>query len=175
VIKPLQKKIAETFDPILDAQKAALKVATGKRDEALKPTQEAERFVKGLISDYHERADEARRRLAARIREREQQDEAARRKLEDAGRPVPVALQPVAPAPELEAPRVAGVSTKKAPKYEVLDAALLKPAFLLPDGTKIGKTVRALGLDAVDTVSADPAKPAIRVWHEREVSARADE
>lgn len=175
VIKPTEKLIRETFDPMVKAQDAALKVIRGKRDEALAPVSQAEVLLKSAIGDYHVRAERARQAIAERERQRAAEQERQRRELEDAGKPVPVALMPVPVAPEREQPRVSGVAVKKVPKFEVLDKSQLGDLYLEADLVKIGKIVRAHGHDAVEVVSRDAKRPAIRVWMVPEVAAGARE
>lgn len=58
----------------------------------------------------------------------------------------------VAPIVQSEAPRAAGVAIAKRWTSEVIDAAKINRAFLTPDLVKIGKTVRAMGLEAKELI-----------------------
>ena len=65
-------------------------------------------------------------------------------------------------------PDVAGVHTRKTWKFEILDAAGVKPAYTIPDEKKIRKIVTAMGLEAVAMVGG------IRVWQESSIVARGE-
>lgn len=65
------------------------------------------------------------------------------------------------------APKVKGLSERKVWKFEITDASKIRPEFLTPDETKIGKQVRALGKDAAPLIGEG-----VRIWQETEHSAR---
>lgn len=58
----------------------------------------------------------------------------------------------VAPIVQSEAPRAAGVAMVKRWAFTITDPAKINRAYLHPDEVKIGKTVRALGLEAREII-----------------------
>lgn len=60
-IKGLQKKVSETFDPIVDKAHQSHKESISQRDKYLKPLQELERKYKVAISDFNKRIEAAQR------------------------------------------------------------------------------------------------------------------
>lgn len=74
----------------------------------------------------------------------------------------------VAPVIHREPPRVAGVATREAWKFEITDPSKINPQFLMPDEKKIGAQVRALKEDAAALIG-----PGVRVWSERQIAAGA--
>lgn len=58
----------------------------------------------------------------------------------------------VAPIARNDAPKIAGTTIRKSWKFRVKNAAKVNPQFLIPDEIKIGKTVRAMGLEAQQLV-----------------------
>lgn len=174
VIKPLEKRVDETFDPIIRAAQATLNTARAQRDEVRAPIKLAESVAKTLLLDYHERQEQARRVLADRMREREAQREAARVEREEAGlAPHPMFLPQPPPPPVAPVAKPSGISTRKRWTYELLDAAQLRREYLKADEVKLRKLVEALGADAPASVSSDPAKPAIKVWQVSGMAAKA--
>ena len=73
-----------------------------------------------------------------------------------------------APVVQAEAPKVAGVSSRKAWKFEIVDASKVNPLFLMPDTVKIGRQVTALGRDAQDVVGEG-----VRIYEDTIVSSRS--
>jgi hypothetical protein len=73
---------------------------------------------------------------------------------------VPQVVQP-------EAPRAAGVAMPKRWVYKITDARKINAAFLCPDDTKIGKTVRAMGADAAQLIGEG-----IEIWQEKTLASR---
>lgn len=71
----------------------------------------------------------------------------------------------VAPIVQTQAPKVAGISTRKYYRPEITDEALIPREYLMPDLVKISKVVRALGSDA--------NIPGVRVVEEVSMSSRA--
>lgn len=67
---------------------------------------------------------------------------------------------PVAPS----VPKVGGVSTRKVWKFEIVNAALIPPKYLMPDEKMIAGVVKAMG-SATDI-------PGVRVWSEEEMAVR---
>jgi len=178
VIKIALADLADTFDPIDDAQKAARKVTIAARKKHEQPLLDAQRIIKAAMGTYWteqerirkaaeaKRLDDARREAedraveeAARL-EANGQQEAAEERLA-----APVA--PVVTAPALEAPKVEGVSVRTNTTFRVTNEAKIGRDYLKVDTVKIGKMVRAMGVDAERLVGG------IEVYSEPVVAARS--
>ena len=189
-----RKRIMEFFrQPLMflaDAE-LAIKRSLGAYDEDLRrQREEAERLAAEVARKERERmqADAAKQEQAARAKR--EAEEAKARALEAQGRAVEAdakrqaaaerealrlreaeALRaaaesmPQAPVVHMEAPKVAGVSTRQAWKYQVTDFRLLPREYLIADDSAIGKVVRALG----DRTNI----PGIRVYAETIISSRS--
>ena len=96
---------------------------------------------------------------AARL-ERNGQQEAADERLA-----APVA--PVVSTPAPQAPKAAGVSVKTKPNFRIVAESKIGREYLMVDKVKIGKVVRAMGVDAERLIGG------IEVYEEPVVSARA--
>lgn len=76
------------------------------------------------------------------------------------------AAETVAPTANVEAPVAAGVHMRDNWKFRVVDAKAVKAQFLIPDEVAIGRIVKAMQLDAVETVGG------IEVFNEPSVVSR---
>lgn len=86
-IKALKKKIREGYDDIIQKAHKAWKATIAKRDEFLKPLEEAENIIKGKMGPYMEEqarkqreAEEAAQRAIAEAEEAERKAEEKRQK-----------------------------------------------------------------------------------------------
>lgn len=122
---------------------------------------EAERLYKGAIARYQSEQARIRREEQARIeqelRAKAEEDRLAEAlALEAGGQPelAERALErPVfAPVIEIAAPSAPGVTTRKHFSFRIVDPSKINRDFLVPDETKIRKTVNALGLDAIGLI-----------------------
>lgn len=151
-VRALERRITESYGRILAPQLAAVAATRAEQAEQLRPVLAAKATLDAAIKDYSRRQREARERLAAR-----ELAAADKRGEEPPPPPAPVA-------------KVAGVSTRERYLFQVTEAGALKPEYLMPELAKIGKLVRALGPEAVVTVSL-PGKSAIRVWRDDVVAS----
>ena len=79
-VKSLQKKIKETFDPIVDAAHRAHKEATTKRKEHLEPVLMAEGLIKGKMVTYTSEQERLRKEREDKLRRQAEAEEARKRK-----------------------------------------------------------------------------------------------
>jgi len=157
-LKSMQKKVKETFAPIKQAQDEAKKKTLEKERELLTPLTEAEKYLKDRMGSYLTEVRQAQEAAleAARV-------EASKNTRFD-WEEVPTVLPP-----SIQPPKAAGISTKTVWKYRIVNPDLIAREFLVPDEQKIGKVVKAMGMDAVGVVGA------IEVWPETSIGARSDE
>lgn len=175
-IKAVEREVDSYFDPVIKAAHASHRAALAQKSRALAPLLEAERIVKGLIADYHQRemarqteeatrraeearkAEEGRRLETAAFLEREGDQEAAEAVL---GAPIVVSEMPV------EAPKAEGVSVRRSWGWKLVDEGKVKPHFLQPDEKAIAAVVATLGPAAAEVVGG------IEVYEKLTVAARA--
>lgn len=176
-IATVRKNIVAAFKDAKEKAFAAHRAITKLEADLLAQPAKAEQIVKAAIGRYQQEQEKKRReeqpRLQAQL-QREQEDRrlAEAEALAQTGHQVEAEAlldAPIlAPVVEIERPTAAGVSTRKAFKFRVLDVTKINPDFLIPDETKIRKTVNALGADAVKVVGAG-----IEVYEDRIVAVRA--
>jgi hypothetical protein len=174
-IKAVLAAIAETFDPIDEAQKAARKVTIAQRKRHEAPLIEAQKIIKAAMGVYvieqrriAAEAEAERFKVAREEAEAATLAEAAR--LEDAGHTEAaeeMITAPVVSAPPPEAPKADGVSARFVPKYRIIDRRKIGAAFMMPNEKKIGQTVRNMGADAAELVGG------IEVYEEPVIAASA--
>ena len=149
------KRVAEVFDPVVEAAHKAHKVAVEQRKKMAEPAQTAERLVKAAMGAY----ETAERERAAKA---QREADAERRRLEDEERlhlasvletqgkakeaelalTAPVAVR-VPPSPVVVMPRAEGVSFREDWDFEIEDALLIPREYLIPDEKLIRATVKA--------------------------------
>jgi len=186
-LKDAQKKVTDFFSPIKKKAHDAWKSITAKESEVLTPLKDAENTVKGKMLTYQRQEEEKRqaeqRRLQAEADERARKDrerllkhaeslktpekqEEYRQAAEEVQAPV-VTVQS-------EAPRVAGISTRKTWKAEVINKkafveAALKDdnllAFLEIDMSKMNKLAAA--------TKGQISYPGIKFFEEQTLASRA--
>lgn len=169
VIKGLRKKIADFMDPIISAAFTTHKVAVAKKKELEAPLIQAESWLNGQISIYHERQEKIRREEESRLRLIELQKELARRKEAEAVKLAEAAFLEQGGAKdeaeqllseilqENEAPMVLTVPQPETPKmvmtgmamvknwhFRIVNIDLIPRQFMIPDEVKIGAIVRSM-------------------------------
>lgn len=149
-IDALSKKVQSLFKPALDIYATAESIAKRK---LIAYTEEQRR----IQLEEQRKADEAARKEQEKLRQ-----QAARAaesgKIEKAEVLQQRAASVVAPVIQREPPKVAGITTRKAWKFEVTDPAQVPREYLTVDESKIRKVVAALG--------AQTNIPGVRVWSE---------
>ncbi len=176
-VATIQKNIVAAFKDAKEKAFTAHRAITKLEADLLAQPVKAGQIVKAALGRYQQEQERVRREQQARLQEklvRQQEDQriAEAEALSSAGHQVEAEAlldAPVlAPVVEMERPAAAGVSTRKAFRFRVIDVAKINPEFLIPDETKIRKTVNALGADAVKVVGAG-----IEVYEDRIVAVRA--
>ncbi len=177
-IKAVLAAIAETFDPIDDAQKAARKVTIAQRKRHEAPLIEAQKIVKAAMGVYvieqrRVAADAEAERLKAAREEAETAALAEASRLEEAGHTeaaeemITAPVVPVVSAPPPEAPTADGVAARFVSKFKIIDARKITAAFMMPNEKKIGQIVRSMGADAAELVGG------IEIYEEPVIAASA--
>ena len=153
-IKAFRAKIAETFDPIIQAAHKAHKEAVGKKKEVDTPADLAQRHVKKLMSDYDYEQEQIRLKEEEEARQKALKEEEDRRleeaqAAEDAGMgdiAETILDQPVE-APTVvvpkSVPKVAGVSFRKVWDFVVEDPDKIPVAYKIPDQVALNNLARA--------------------------------
>lgn len=143
------------------AERERLEAEARAREQAARAAAEEERRKAEAARELGDEA--AAERLEAKASTIETKAEATADNLR--ARAETVVAAPVATA----APAAKGLASRVVWKVEVLDPALIPPAFLAPDLAKIDKMVKALKADAAAVLGGDKA---VRVWSEQDFSAR---
>jgi hypothetical protein len=166
-IKPAQKWVQQLFEKPKKATHGAWKSVVAQEQSLLEPLADAETKIKRGMSAYA--AEQERQRRAAEAEAaRRQREEQARMEAERAAQaealaesgeteaavelldaPAPLAF--VMPAP-VEAPKAAGIATRRGWTFRIVDPARVNRAFLVVDEKKIAALVRAIGPDAAAQV-----------------------
>jgi len=171
VLKKISDAHARVKKPLLDATRELDK----QKNEASAPLEQAELLIKRAMNAYSEeqrriqqeeqrKADEAVRKEQHKLQERAAKAEASG-KIEKAAALQVQAQTIVAPVISREPPKVAGIVTRQAWKFEVVDASLVPREYLSIDEKKIGGVVRSL--------KGDTKIPGVRVWPEDQIAAAA--
>ena len=175
-VRRVRTNIKDTFDPPIKAAHAAHRAMIAARDEHDKPLADAESIVKTRMGAWKAAEDgrrEAQQR-AAREAERKAEEErvlAQAVELEAENRPAEaerVLAAPVEVAPVVirsAVPKVAGVSTGKVWKWEIVDRELIPREYFVLDD----KAIRAV----VRSQKSQARIPGIRFYSENTVSVRA--
>lgn len=160
-IKTAQARVADLFDPPIQAAHKSHKAAIAAKHTVAEPLREAERALKGKIGTYQQEEEQKRRKLEAELRAKAQREEEERRleeaaRLEKDGRqeeaealieePVPA---PVVVVPKPAAP--AGVSTRKVWRFRVINPKAIPLEFMKPDEQKLGAYARSMKEQALVT------------------------
>jgi len=154
-IRQIRKKIADTFNPIIEKAHQAHKEALAKKKEAEAPLLEAEAILdRGLVEYKREqdrKAEEERKRILEEARRQAEEAQlAAAVEVEKAGMKEEAELiitQPVIPmvsVPKTEAPKIQGVGFRSNWKFRIVNESLIPNEYKTIDMVKIGGVVRAL-------------------------------
>lgn len=184
VVKPGLARVDEVFDPNIRRWHEGHKAALEEKRGHAAPLLEAERIVKGGITGWRQevaRRQELERRKAEReARERaevaareealrllgEGRHEEAEEMLEELAEGV-VPTLPV-PVRKVEAPRVAGISTRTLKRWRLVDVGKMKREYMVPDEKAIQAAVTAMGKRAEAVVG----EGSIEYYEEESVGAR---
>ncbi|HBY58522.1 MAG TPA: hypothetical protein DEH78_01790, partial [Solibacterales bacterium] len=145
-LKRMKDWVDRVFTPVCKSAHETWKAAVARRKEFEAPIEEAEKILRLELGKYKAEQDKlAIEAKALALAERGS----------DAAREASLIVG---------APKVEGVSFRKVVRFEIVDTSKLPAKFLMPDETKIGKFVRAMGKDA--------EIPGVRVWEEDSPVAR---
>jgi hypothetical protein len=172
--KALEELRKSMTRPLDDAKKAILAFFKGPEERL----DQAEAAIKRAMLQFQAEEDRKRRTEQARLEEQARKERerlqrqadaaAAKGRDERAAELEQRAATVVAPIVQTAAPKVEGISTRKVWKFEVVNPAEINPTFCVPDETKIGKAVRAMGADAASVIG-----PGVRIWQEEQLAARS--
>lgn len=166
------ESLRKSFTQPLDQAKKAIMDFFRAPTEQLDETERLYKRAMIGFSDEQERirreeqarADEAARKERERI-EAQAAKAAESGKVEKADALQQRAAAVVAPVIQREAPKVAGIETRKIYRFEVTDPAKVPREYLSVDEKKIGGVVRALKLQT--------NIPGVRVWEDKNIAAGA--
>ncbi len=176
-ISRLIKVVDATFEDPAAAAHASHKAILAAWKKHKEPLEAAFAAAKSKLGAWVEKeqkriTEEKRMAEAKALADAEAQRKDEVKKLRDAGfkdeakalkaEPLAVCAAPVA-----ELTKAQGISTRTTYEFEVSDISKLKPEFLMPDLTKIGKLVRSLGKEA------EPIIGGITVKEVKQVAVRA--
>lgn len=158
IVKGLQKKIEESFNPIVQKAHSAWKESISQRDKHLNPVKSAEQLVKEKINSYlayremERRREELKLRQEAEARAQKERERLAERadKWEEKGKTEKAedlkeqaeqveALTPVV-MPNVQ--KVNGISTRKVWKAKVINFDKLPSAYKLPNQQLLDSVAR---------------------------------
>jgi len=181
-IKALKKKVREGYDDIISKAHATWKDAIAKRDEYLKPLEEAEAIIKGKMAPYMEEQARKVREAEERARQAERDAEEAERKAEEErqraareamhdgdqvkaekilAKPVPEIVPEKVDIPEVK--ELEGTHATKRWTYEVTNIDLVPRSLLMLDRVATNKLVQEKKAHAMI--------PGIRVFQKTGVSS----
>lgn len=153
--KTIQKRINETFDPIIKAANDAVKKAREMKNYHASPLDIAESIVKAKMATYAREQEEIRRKAEAEAREAALKAEEERRlqeaiTYENAGASqiadeilaAPVVAPPVVLPPAT--PKIEGVSMRKSWKFRIVSEQIIPREFLKVDEVKLGQYARMM-------------------------------
>lgn len=172
-IKTALKSIEAAHDRIAGPIKQGLKELVQQATDSKAPLLQAEQSIKRSMLAWQD----AERRRAAE--EQAKADELARKeqerlaalaakqqatgKIERAEATLERAAAVVAPVVSREPPKISGISTRRIPKFEIVDPSKIPDDYWIVDEVKIGKTVRATG----GTVQI----AGVRIYFEEQIAA----
>jgi hypothetical protein len=169
VIKGLRKKIADTFNPIIQKAHEAHKEALKQKAGVEEPLIVAEKWLNGQVTAYSieqekkRRAEEEILRQAAIIAEMERRKKEEENRIsqaaaleaagakEEAEAVITEAMEEIekpmefyVPPPETPKIKLTGATMKTTWDFEIVNEALIPRQYLMPDTVKIGRKVRDL-------------------------------
>lgn len=157
-LKRIQGMIDDTFDAPIKAAHDAHKSIVAAKKKHSEPVAEAERLIKAKVGTWAQEQERVRREAEEKARKEQERLEAEARK-KNLPPPMPV----VAPVIRDKAPKIDGVSMRKAWKFEVTNSDAVPRELCIPDERRIRERVNALGESA--------NIPGVRCWQENVVSA----
>ncbi|MDD5571929.1 MAG: hypothetical protein PHD97_12335 [Bacteroidales bacterium] len=142
-LKGMQKKAAETFDPIIKKAHGTWKEACNQKNMVVEPLEQAERLIKGKAIEYDAEqkriAAEAQAKIDAQKRKEQEELLAKAKKAEEKGQIekaenlMQQAQNIPAPVIEKEIPKVSGISVSDIWDFEVADLKLVPREYLILD------------------------------------------
>ena len=196
-IKRVAREVGKVFDPIVEKAHQAHKEAIAQRDQFLAPLVSAEKYVKAEMSDWH---TAEQRRIDAENRKREEARQQAEREAAEAAEAerqeliaqaeehgdesmanelinAVLTVTPVVPVfNKLEAPRVAGISTRTAYHADVTDiVSLIRAAAAQPEiyADCLMPNMSRLNLLARESAGDGYQIPGVRFVAEQKMAVRA--
>ena len=151
-IKTYQKNVKTFFEPMVKATKESYDKIRGERDNLLKPLQQIETDIRGLMNDYNNKLLQLKRAEEERIRKEKEEQEKKLKELQQdiengnteniQEKMEEVMNQTTLPEKTVEIPKVQGMMTRTTYKIEVTDITKM-PTQLngvpLVELSKIGK------------------------------------
>ena len=159
-VKVLQKRIHETFDPIVEAAHLTHKEATSKRKEHLDPALNAEKVVKSKMLSYSDEMEQIRREEQRKLELKAKAEEDRKRKILEARakkwadkgndakaeelqeQAEDVHVETAVVAPKVD--KVAGLSYQTIWKFKIVDSDKIPRVYLMPDEVKLKKFATAM-------------------------------
>lgn len=174
LIKGLGKKIEDHFDPHIKRAFEAHRALVADKKQAMAPLGEAENLIKrqmlGFQQEQERKAREEQARLEEQARKERERLEARAAKAEEKGKAEKAedlrmqAATIATPVVAVQTPKVAGISTRTAWDFEIVDESLIPRKYLVVDRQKIAGVVRAL--------KTETGIPGIRVFQSTSLAAR---
>ena len=151
-IKTYQKNVKTFFEPMVKATKESYDKIRGERDNLLKPLQQIETDIRGLMNDYNNKLLQLKKAEEERIRKEKEEQEKKLKELQQdiengnteniQEKMEEVMNQTTLPETTVEIPKVQGMTTRTTYKIEVTDITKM-PTQLngvpLVELSKIGK------------------------------------
>lgn len=182
VIKPMQAKISETFDPNIRRWHEGHRAAIREKKEFSDPVDEAERLVKKAMGQYvledRRRREEEQRKLEEAAREAaeeeaverlmEAQEDGDEEEVEAITGELERGVETIAMPPVVHRnPKAEGVAGRTVWKCAVVDQEKVVRGFLVPDVKAIEAIVKKMGPRAGKIVG----EGSIRVWEDVTIAA----
>jgi len=153
VIKGMQRKVSETFDPIIEKAHQAHKEAIAQKNKYYTPLLAAEKNIKSKDVEFVMQQERIRREQEEKLRQeaiRKQQElERKAQEAREKGKEVQAekyedkAAQIIAPTLSSRTDKIDGISYKTDWDFEVTDALLIPREYLIVDEVKIRRVVKA--------------------------------
>lgn len=143
VIKGMQKRACESFDPIVNKTYAAWKESCNQKNLVIDPLKKAEELLKGKACAYNAEqqriADAEQARIDAQKRKEQEELLAKAKKAEEKGQIekaenlMQQAQNIPAPVVEKAVPKAEGITIKKVWKFRVKDANAIPREYMIPN------------------------------------------
>jgi hypothetical protein len=149
IIKMAMKEVDAYFEPSIKAQRAALEELRKAKDKQYVPLKEAEKIVGDVTTKFWiQKQEEARKIKEEQERKRIEEEKARQKEIKEAKKagiePPPPKPIEVRAEPEVELPKVKGVSYADNWKFMITNPDEVMRPYLVPDLKAIGKVVDAL-------------------------------